>query len=196
MQRFEVFFIFWVFNDTVQALAICLAAFSGAAAQEAVEPEPEMSEREKELNMASMAVDKLTNEANLAVRQAMGYREAAKRLNEEARIAHEHAARAAREADAARRAADQLLNSDITPNFDFERVVKQEQPAWKKAVANPVDLSSFLWKVFSTDEQRVCKFWWERNCVRPSRDAPVDLYSGAGQKPSQAAGIQNIQHAA
>jgi hypothetical protein len=91
------------------------------------------------------------------------------------------------EADEARAAAEQLLNSSLSepnPEYDFERIVKGAKFGFSKAIAAPMDLTTFLSKTISENgaEQTVCKYWWQRNCVRASSgvpDAKPDLYSGA-----------------
>jgi hypothetical protein len=56
------------------------------------------------------------------------------------------------EADEARAAAEQLLNSSLSepnPEYDFERIVKGAKFGFSKAIAAPMDLTTFLSETIS-----------------------------------------------
>jgi len=161
--------------------------------EEAREEEEELAEeRYAEMKMAAMAVKKLHTEAAMAQEQARDYQAAADMIADEAEIALEAAMILTEQADEAMAAAEQLLNSslaDPSPEYDFERIVKGGKFEFSKAISAPTDLSKFLSETINEDdEQRVCKYWWERNCVRANGERPAakaDLFSGAEQKPSK-----------
>lgn len=88
------------------------------------------------MNIAARAVDMLTKEALLAQEQARKYQIAAEVLANEARIAQEAAAVVIIEANRARVAAEELLNSSLDepiPDYDFEKIVKRTGSDFSKA---------------------------------------------------------------